>query len=334
MQPHMRGVILTPSMHIIPNFSLTPRVVCSSSFVAMMMNTDGDKSPLPLAVLPAVNARLVRMFHVDGSWMFATNRGVRAKRTAIITRFRQAVECQTGQPFQNTEQRLAQGRVWFFLLPREGSPNVYIVGSTEMLTLRPPTMPPVARTNVRGHHWVIDGDSSLRAPDASGLEGIPCIPSLRSVLASSGHSDTCNGITAWQTARLDAETLRYVDQYNGILVLNTETLVAMRVVDPLAFLLGRLVEGRERNPRSTIVRVLLTHYIIGGNAFENFYHRMHLVFAVHAALGALSFLFPAEYSQCADRVFVDMRDGALSHGIVAKSGTNLTKLVNSIVATM
>ena len=317
MQPFMRGVILTPQLEIVPNMAHTPRAVYSPALVTTLLHEE----PETVMVMPALNARLVRMFRAEGAWQFATNRGPCARRTSIVTRFRHAIECQSGLTLAQVEQQLDPGRVWFFLLPREGAPPVYVLGSTELL-----------RLENAATRWRIRGDGRLQVhPQLP--SGVPRVPTLRSVLASSGHADVCGGVSAWQAARLDAETLRYADQFNGVMILNPQTLTAVRVVDPLAFLLGRLVEGRERDPRNTIVRVLLTHYIVGGSALSHFPHRMQLAFAIHAALGALAHLFPAEYMLCADHVFPDVHEGRIPRE-TSGGGFQLSRLVASIVRSM
>lgn len=298
-QPSMRGVILTAQLTLVPNFQHTPRVVYPSSLVSAAME---DESPL--LVMPALNARLVRLYFSGNEWRFATNRGPCAARTVLVSRFKQALHNQSGKAFAGASEGWDRSRVLFFLVPRDGTPSVHCVGSCELLRLRAPG------DGEPRWAWRVVGDATLRR---EALEAVPAVPLLGPLLAG-------EAVGPWLAARLDPDSLRYTGPYNGVVVVHPATMAAVRLMDPLAFLLGHLVEGRERDPRYTILRVLLLHYVVGGGGFVHFACRMQFAFAIHATIAALCQLFPAEYTACADAVMRELRTGGLQYTPAAHLG--------------
>ena len=322
-QPFMRGVILTPSLRVIVSFSHTPRLVDPVFLGCVIQQTqeEGDGNVGKLSITPAVNGRLIRLYCSceSGPWNFATNRVICTLSMPLVKSFVRAIEMQTCRKFANWMASLDKNRVWFFMIARGGNPRVFFVGSVAVLNA---TACPDSLCD-----WKIDGETEL-VTQSNALDISP-LPALQTLLNVNGFSDTMCGIEAWMSGRLDVDSLEYTDQFNGIIVTNRETLVSVRIIDPLVFLLGRLVEGRERDPRVTIVRLFMIHYVVGANSCMNAPYQTHLAFAIHAALAALSVLFPAEYVACAKGVFCE----SVARN-VPKSEMHFGQLVQHIVGNL
>lgn len=281
----LRGVHLSADRrHLVPNFSATPRLMHSPSFVTLLMDDDD------LAVVPAVNGRLVRLFRGDGAWTVATNRAVCRAQSRLGSRFRQALALCAQGPLEGVAARLDPACVYFFLLPRDyydaGAVQLYYAGRKPLLRVR-----------------AADGDVDDPGPFVPAhedcpraLAGVAAVPAFSRHVWSDGYSATYVGVSAWQGHRVCPEAFRYASQFNGVLAFHRETLSAVRIVDPLVAVLGPDLEGRAGpaglGPDATIARVLHQQRVVGTASMP---HRMLYAVALHTALVLLSTYFPAEY---------------------------------------
>jgi hypothetical protein len=299
LQPYMRGVIVTPTMRVVPNFARTPRVMVSPALAAIIAADDPGPQ---LLFRPALDARLLRAFYYDGGWRYATSRRLCPARAPLFMRFSQCVIRKTGASLQQLENALDRSRVWFFAVPRGASCHICTLGSTELLTLdhtgqRPAAARGGSAAASKALVWRLFGTTTLRE-EADGIGGIPGVPPLASAY------DGGMPVQDWLEAQLDPGTLRYHDGYNGIVVVNRETLSAVRVVAPSVFLLGPLVETRDTDVRMTVLRILFLHYVLGWHTLGVPVQQIPVARATHGALEMLAHHFPAEYAQCVEAIRV------------------------------
>lgn len=280
---YLRGVHLSADrLRLVPNFSVTPRLMHSPSFVTMLLDDDD------LAVVPAVNGRLVRLFRDEGGWTVATNRSVCRSQSRVGSRFRQALALCTQGPLEDVAARLGHACVYFFLLPRDyydaGAAQLYYAGRKPLLRVR------AAEGDVEDAGPFVPAHEDC--PRA--LAGVPPVPAFSRHVWDDGYSATYVGVSAWQGHRVCPEAFRYASQFNGVLAFHRETLSAVRIVDPLVAVLGPDLEGRAGplGPDTTIARVLHQQRVVGTASMP---HRMLYAVALHTALVLLSTYFPAEY---------------------------------------
>lgn len=290
----LRGVFLMKDGRtVVPNFSTTPRLVHSPAFVSMVMD-DRD-----LCVMPAVNGKLLRLVvDDDGTGHVLTNRWSTHSRCSH--RFAQAIAERTKLRLSVLASQLSRGYVFFFMLSREDVPALLYVGATTVLRLDPGGAPRLEGHSVFLPPW------KWKPPALQGVENIPSLSRLTASSSSSSpggghhhrhHPRTTAAVAAWLTGRVDLETCRYADAYNGVFVFNQETLSAVRVVDPLTLILAPLLEGRERDPLAFARKVAHRLWEVDpANARQPSCPWGLYVMALRAAVACLTNTFPEAFA--------------------------------------
>ena len=242
--PALQGIVITSDM-IVPNFSWTPRMAMPVERLAELLDQgtdDWQSSSSSIILVPAVHGRVVRLFFHREMWFVASN----LRLEAIPSRANMEATLHLVMLLESCLQRynvpsawhftrdLERPLCWFFAL-YPGRQTMLFLGTCRVL----------AHSLVQDHMNHVDLGFALHTtlPPA-----VPILPAQRGCPWGHNRVRPANLPTSTKGKLLqqrlhNANTLQHTDLYDGILLINTQTMFAIHLA-----CLG--VERVEHPPRS------------------------------------------------------------------------------------
>lgn len=243
--PAVHGLVIT-SDSVIPNFSWTPRLVLGSEDMRSLMDTGTSEWPAPVLLVPAVHGRVLRLFQHAGLWYVASNRRLEvlpsepeANATSSLCMLLESCLVRYGvHSVWHFTRDLDPDRCWFFAL-YPGRQTMLFVGTCRIL---PHDM---IRDDI--HHVDLDFTSHGHLPSSVPILPSQIPPHTRTKLLHERLHNT--------------RSLQHTDLYDGLLLVNTQTLFAIRLCYPVMAFLSPLMKHELSLPEFLAVRAVQAHLV-------------------------------------------------------------------------